>query len=154
MSDSLSATVIDNVLLLTISANGEDPELEDDDELELPRPPAVVAAAPPDAEDVDEPLLELEDADTSAVVPAETLSPGERDARDATVPLIGARSFVLASAVSALLTLAWAPSTAACAEATDPAGELTLCEPEPPEGVVLVVVAVVVVVDADSAALS
>ena len=146
MSDSLSATVMDIVLLLTISAKGDDVELEVADEPELPRLPAVVPAA----DDVDEPVPELEDADASPVVPADTLSPGERGSRDAIVPLIGAYSFVLESAVSALSRLACAPSTAAWAEATDPADELSLCELEPDDGVVVVEV----VVEADSAVLS
>jgi hypothetical protein len=46
MSDSLNATVIDIVLPLTISANGEAAEVDDADEPELPSPPAVVPAVP------------------------------------------------------------------------------------------------------------
>jgi hypothetical protein len=137
MSDSLNATVIVRELVLTISANAEleplDEPLDDEDPLEPPRlpavalPPAVALALLEDVPD-DEPLPDAVD-----VEPADTVSPGERLASETIVPLVGAVSLVFASAVSAFRTLAWAPYTAACAEAML-AGE----------GVVVVVVLVAV----------
>jgi hypothetical protein len=111
MSDSLKATVIVIVPVLTISANGELEPLEPGDELELPRLPAVAdppAAPPAPAPDevLDDELL-LEEAEV--VEPALTWSPGTRVASDTIVPLTGAYSFVSASACSALWTLASAP---------------------------------------------
>jgi hypothetical protein len=86
--------------------------LVEPDELE-PRLPAVLVEEP-----VDEPVVEPVDApDVPPVDPADTLSPVDRLATDATVPLIGAYSLVLLSAVWAVLTFACAVSTAACAVA-------------------------------------
>jgi hypothetical protein len=92
MSDSLKATVIDIELVLTISANGELelPEVEEEDELELPRPPAVVPPVPPVVVPVVDPVLEVLDVDAVPVEPAETESPGNRLASDTIVPVIGA----------------------------------------------------------------
>jgi hypothetical protein len=115
MSDSLNATVIVSVLVLTISAN---PELEplDEEDPEPPRLPAVAAPlAPlpePELEDVDELLEEL-----SEEPPLDTASPGVRLDSDAIVPLVGAYSLVLLTAVSAVCMAAWALYTAAWAEA-------------------------------------
>jgi hypothetical protein len=123
-SDSLKATVIVNVLELTISANGELVLVDDDpDEVELlePRLPAEVPEGAPvdEPDDAEVPVEPVDVADPEAfpVLPADTLSPGERLATDAIVPLIGAYSFVSLSAVCALSTLACALSTAACADA-------------------------------------
>jgi hypothetical protein len=126
MSDSLKATVIVILLVLTISANGEvEPvEVEEDEELELPRLPAVVAVGLLVEEVVDDPVPEVVDVDALEVEPADTESPGERFASDTIVPLIGAYSLVAASALLALLTLASALYTTACAEATVPAGDV------------------------------
>ena len=115
MSDSLNATVIVSVPVLTISANGElDPLL--DDELDPPRLPAVAAPParplPPDEELDDE--LEL---DALELEPADTESPGNRLAIEAIVPVVGAKSLVSLSAAWALFRLAWALNTDACAEA-------------------------------------
>jgi hypothetical protein len=147
-SDSLKATVIVMVLVLTISANGElEPvEVEEDEVPEPPRPPALAPAALPVEGLDDDPVLDVEDAEAEAleVAPADTESPGERLASDTIVPLIGAWSSVAESAVLALLTLASALYTAACAEATLPAEDVVLlelpaplvplpAEPEPPE---------------------
>ena len=113
-SDSLKATVIVILLVLTISANelelpevedelpeAELPEVEDEEVPEPPRPPAVVPEEPVAEEpDDEEPVDELE------VDPAETASPGERLASDTIVPLIEAYNFVRASAVLALCTFA------------------------------------------------
>jgi hypothetical protein len=82
------------------------------DELE-PRLPAVLVEEPVDEPDVDP----VDAPDVPPVDPAETLSPVDRLATDATVPLIGAYSLVLLSAVWAVLTFACAVSTAACAVA-------------------------------------
>jgi hypothetical protein len=102
MSDSLKATVIDIELVFTISANGElelpeleVPELElpvveEEDELEPPRLPAVVPLEPPVVELEDDPLLDVLDVGAAPVDPADTESPGERLASDTIVPVIGA----------------------------------------------------------------
>jgi hypothetical protein len=92
MSDSLKATVIVIVLVLTISANGEvEPaEFEADVELEPPRLPAVVPLGPFVEELDDDPLLGVVDVEALAVDPADTESPRERLASDTIVPLIGA----------------------------------------------------------------
>jgi hypothetical protein len=96
MSDSLNATVIVILPVLTMSANGEPellaveeeeagvPELEDDVP-EPPRPPAVVPEEPAVEEPDDE-----DPADELDVAPAETASPGERLASETIVPLMGA----------------------------------------------------------------
>jgi hypothetical protein len=97
MSDSLNATVIVNSWRLTISANAE-LELLDDEE--PPRPPAVTPEVELD-EELDDELVD----DALDVVPAETESPGSRLASDTIVPLVGARSFVSASALLALCRL-------------------------------------------------
>lgn len=103
MSDSLNATVIVIELALTISAKAE-LEL---DELELPRLPALelppVAPVPP-AELEPEPDEELLEA--LVVEPPDTVSPGEALDSDTTVPLVGAYSFVFATAISAVCTFA------------------------------------------------
>jgi hypothetical protein len=136
MSDSPSATVIVIDLVLTISANGELELLllvEDDDELEPPRLPAVVPpVVPPVVEVEEEPLPAALDVEALDVDPADTVSPGERLESDTIVPLIGAYSFVSESAVLALLTLASALYTAAWAEATVPAGEVELLPADEP----------------------
>jgi hypothetical protein len=86
--------------------------LVEPDELE-PMLPAVLVEEP-----VAEPEVEPVDApDVPPVDPAETLSPVDTLATDATVPLIGAYSLVSLSAVWAVLTFACAVSTAACAVA-------------------------------------
>jgi hypothetical protein len=122
-SDSLNATVIVIVRVLTISANGE-LELPDDEEDELevvePRLPAVAPEEPVvgDADEAEVPLeLDVPDADALPVVPADTVSPGDTLARDTIVPLFGAYSLVLLSAACAVSTFACALSTAAWAEA-------------------------------------
>jgi hypothetical protein len=81
MSDSLNATVIVSVCVLTISANEEADELALD-ELEPPRLPAL---EPVELEDE---LPEL--SDVEAVEPADTESPGTNPCKDTIVPLIGA----------------------------------------------------------------
>lgn len=78
-----------------------------------PRLPAVLMEEPVDEPDVDP----VDAPDVLPVDPAEMLSPEDRLATDATVPLVGAYSLVLLSAVWAVLTLASAVSTAACAVA-------------------------------------
>jgi hypothetical protein len=92
MSDSLNATVICRLPVSTISANGElelDP-LDDDDEPDPPRLPAVAALPeaprPLPVEELDEEL------GLAAFVldPADTESPGTRSASEAIVPLVGA----------------------------------------------------------------
>ena len=105
MSDSLKATFIAIELVLTISAKAELelPEDEEDEELEPPRLPAAVAPA----EEPDEvPLPDVVDGDAAEVEPADTALPADRLESDTIVPLIGAYSLVLVSAVWALLTLA------------------------------------------------
>jgi hypothetical protein len=91
MSDSLKATVIVIVLVLTISANGdaEAPEAEEDEELAPPRLPALVPPPPLGDELEDDPLLDVVDFEALDVDPAETESPGAREATDTIVPLIG-----------------------------------------------------------------
>jgi hypothetical protein len=92
MSDSLKATVIVIVLVLTISTNGEvEPaEVEEDEELEPPRLPAADPVGLLVEELDDDPLLEVVDVEALEVDPADTESPGERFASDTIVPLIGA----------------------------------------------------------------
>jgi hypothetical protein len=129
-------------LVLTISANGEVelPEVDEDDEdePEPPRLPAVAPAVVPVVDLPEDPLPDVVDVEALEVDPGDTESPGERLASDTIVPLTGAYSLVAASAVSALLTLASALYTAACAEAIVPAGEVGLLElPEPLEPVPL-----------------
>jgi hypothetical protein len=122
MSDSLNATVMDMVLVLTISAK---PELLVDDELlELPRLPEVpvlLAFVPVPAEPVPDPLepelpelLALEELE--ALLP-EMSSPGLVDSSETTVPLAGAYRRVSSSAAWALRRLSRALSTDAWAEA-------------------------------------
>jgi hypothetical protein len=93
MSDSLKETVIVIVLVLTICTNGEllvddeDVLVEPEEPVELePMLPAVLVEAPVDEPDVDP----VDAPDVPPVDPAETLSPADRLASDATVPLIGA----------------------------------------------------------------
>jgi hypothetical protein len=78
------------LLVLTISASGELelPELEDGEELEPPRLPAVAPVWPPADEAEEDPVVE--DARALEVDPAETGSPGKRLARETIVPLMGA----------------------------------------------------------------
>ena len=99
-SDSLNATVIVSDLVLTISTNGELELPDEDDEPEVvePRFPAEVPEEPveeePDEAEVPLDPLEVLDPEALPVVPADTVSPGERLASEATVPLIGAYSLV------------------------------------------------------------
>ena len=86
--------------------------------------------------------------------PAETLSPGERLASDAIVPLIGAYSFVPSSAFCALFTLARALSTAACADAMLAAEGVVVLDPLVPEPPLDDPVEPLVVEEPDSALLS
>jgi hypothetical protein len=109
MSDSLSATFIVIELVLTISAKAElePPEDEEEDEEEdEPVPPRLPAAVPPVEVPDDVPLPDVVDVEAVEVEPADTALPGERLESDTIVPLMGASSLVLASAVLALLTLA------------------------------------------------
>jgi hypothetical protein len=141
------------VLVLTISANGELALPDDEDEVEVPEPrlpaddPEAPAAEDPDADEVS---LDVPVVEAFPVDPADTVSPGERPASDAIVPLIGAYRFVSLSAVCALSTLACAESTAACAVAMLAAEDVVLLElaPDPP------VVEPVLVEEPDSALLS
>jgi hypothetical protein len=101
------------VPVLTISAKEE---LEDEDEEEelLPRLPAVVLPPAP------EPEFPVDDEPPVAPLPPDTAvteSPEIRLDSDTTVPVAGAWSWVLASALSAFWRLTWALYTAACAEA-------------------------------------
>jgi hypothetical protein len=104
-----------SVLVFTISANPElDPEPELD-EPDPPRLPAVVPVLDPLPEEPDDPLdEELPDP------PADTASPAVRLESEAIVPLTGAYSLVLVTAVSAVCTPASAEYTAAWAEAMLP----------------------------------
>jgi hypothetical protein len=122
MSDSLKATFIIIVPVLTISAKDE-PELPDVEDVELPEaelpelealapePPRLPAVAPVEPLD-DEPDEEVP-PDEPDVDPADTESPGERLASETIVPLIGAYSLVSARAVLAVCTPASALYTAA-----------------------------------------
>jgi hypothetical protein len=100
-------------LVLTISPNAE-PEPPEDDEPEPPRLPADELPVPP-------PLPLPPDDELAAaaldVEPPETVSPGEALDSDTIVPLVGANSLVLSSAICALCTAACALSTDACADA-------------------------------------
>jgi hypothetical protein len=111
MSDSLNATVIVIVLVLTISANAvlvpldvaDEPVDAADEPLELPEPPRLPELALP--------VLLLEAVEPVVLVPvppADTESPGERLASDTIVPLVGADREVSESAVSAFCTVNWA----------------------------------------------
>jgi hypothetical protein len=124
MSDSLNATVIVSVLVLTISANADVVELLDD-ELE-PRLP-LVALAPllddPDELDPEPLVVEL------PVLLAVTVSPRERLSSETTVPTVGEYSLVSASAVLALSTDSSALYTDACADAMLDADEVVLVAP-------------------------
>ncbi len=81
-----------------ISANPE--PLDDDDELELPRPPAVLADDPlapvPDDPDADEPEPEEFEELVLEFEPADTSSPGLVLWSDTIVPVAGAYSRVSA----------------------------------------------------------
>ena len=111
-----------------------DDQLEPVDEplLEPPRLPLVVAPVEllleSDVEAVEEELL-------LDVLDPETASPGETSCTFTTVPDAGAYSLVCASAVLAVVSVAWALSTCAWAEATSLASvsgsEVVVCE-EPP----------------------
>jgi hypothetical protein len=116
-----------NVSVLMISANPE--PLEDPEPLEEFEPPRLPAVVPVPPEALE--LLE-EDDDEFPDPPLDTASLGVRLDSDAIVPLTGAYSLVLVTAVSALCTPAWAEYTAAWAEAMLPG-----------DGVVVVVVGVV-----------
>jgi hypothetical protein len=110
MSDSLNATVIVSELVLTISANPELEPLEEEDEEEDPEPPRLPAVeAPPAPAPLPE---ELDDEDElfeePPELPADTESPGVKLESEAIVPLVGAYSLVLLTAISALCTAAWA----------------------------------------------
>jgi hypothetical protein len=97
-----------SVFVLMISAK-LDPDPEELEEPEPPRLPAVVPV-------LDEPFEEdeaLEDDEELPDPPPETASPGVRLDSEAIVPLTGAYSLVLFTAVSALCTPAWAEYTAA-----------------------------------------
>src|SRR5450755_4281767 len=108
MSDSLKATVIVILDVLTISTRPELLVLA----LVLPRLPALVVAVVEPA--LLAPALELE---PELLDELDTWSPGEMLCTNTTVPLAGAYRWVSWSAVSAVVTLACAPSTEACAEA-------------------------------------
>jgi hypothetical protein len=119
MSDSLKATVIVSVSVLMISANPELVLLDEDDP-EPPRLPAVEVPPVPDVPLPDEPEPEDDDDELDEddpEPPAETVSPGVRLEREAIVPLTGAYSLVLLTAISAVWTAACALYTAAWAEA-------------------------------------
>jgi hypothetical protein len=109
MSDSLNATVIVSLPELMISAKPV--LLDDDDVLDPPRLPALVVPVPALALAA---VLEL----AALLEPLEeTLSPGEMSSTDTTVPVAGAYRCVSSRAVSAVWTVASAPSTEASAEA-------------------------------------
>ena len=134
-SDSLKATVILIVPVLTICANAELEPEEDEEDVEVlapPRPPVLAAEEPP-LEDPEEEAPLLADVVAFVLEPAETPSPGVRLASEAIVPLIGAYSFVPLSAVWALFTFARELSTAACAEAMLAAEDVLVLEPFVPE---------------------
>jgi hypothetical protein len=143
MSDSLNATVIVIVLVLTISANAElvplDAAAEPPDAADEPPDAADEPPEPPRLPELELPVplvVELEPELLVPVLPADTESPGERLASDTIVPLVGADRDVSESAVSAFCTANWALYTDACAEATLPAADVGLVEPpaeEPPE---------------------
>jgi hypothetical protein len=116
MSDSLKATVIVIEPVLTISTR---PELLDDEDELLLEPPRLPAVAPvPELDPEPDPELDPEPEPEPDPDPlAETVSPGETSATLTTVPVAGAYRRVSLSAFSAFLTVAWAPSTAAWAEA-------------------------------------
>jgi hypothetical protein len=103
------------LLVLTISTNGELVLPDEEDEVDVPEPPALPAVVPDELPEdpEDEVVLDVADVDALPVEPEDTESPGESPASDAIVPLIGAYSFVALSAVCALSTLACALSTAA-----------------------------------------
>lgn len=84
MSDSLNATVIVRVFVLMISANPE-LELEELDELEPPRLPAVTPDPLEEELEEDDPLEE----EPLEPLP-DTASPGVRLESEAIVPLTGA----------------------------------------------------------------
>jgi len=92
--------------VLTISANPELEPLEEDDP-EPPRLPAV--AAPPDPEPLPEPDDDEElPEELLEEPPPDTVSPGVRLESEAIVPLVGAYSLVLLTAISAVCTAACA----------------------------------------------
>jgi hypothetical protein len=95
-SDSLKATVIVSVWVLTISTN----PVDDDEPLELLlEPPRLPALLLPRLEELDDPLEPelLEALDP----PADTSLPGEIASTETTVPVLGAYRWVSCSAVSA-----------------------------------------------------
>jgi hypothetical protein len=123
MSDSLKATVIVSVLVLTISANAvlelEDPvEPAEPLELDPPRLPAVEVPPPdPDEADPEEPEPELELELDDEPLPAEIWSPTDTLASEAIVPDAGARSLVSARVCWAFCRLDSALYTEASADA-------------------------------------
>ena len=126
MSDSLSDTSIVNRCTFTRVMK---PELDDWllDELELALESAPRPLATEGEEPLELPLDEPEDPDEPAVM----LSP-TAPLTAATVPLVGATSFVAASAFSALVTVSFALSTPAAAAATDTVLPLDAPLPDPP----------------------
>jgi hypothetical protein len=102
MSDSLNATVIVSVWVLTISAKVVLDEEELDEEDDPPRLPELVVEVPDEDEpEEDEPVDVVDDDD-----PEDTASPGDRLSRETMVPLVGARKRVAASEIWAVRTLA------------------------------------------------
>ena len=127
-SDSLNATVIVNLCVLTISAKFALALLDDDDDDPVvPRLPAVVAPDPLAVAPLpEEPLLvELE------LDPEDTESPGDKLSSDTIVPLTGARNLVCLRAVFALCTLASALYIEACADAMLDAEDVVDVVPDP-----------------------
>jgi hypothetical protein len=86
MSDSLNATVIVSVPVLTISANGVLDPLPDDD----PLPPRLQAEVLPPALPDDEEDDEEDELEALALDPADTVSPAVKLASEAIVPPVGA----------------------------------------------------------------
>ncbi|MGH2871241.1 MAG: hypothetical protein ACRDL5_02130, partial [Solirubrobacteraceae bacterium] len=114
MSDSLKATVIVSSCVLAISTRPDELEDEAADEL-LPVAP-----------DPESPESELAPEPDPVLEPdpfADTASPELTSATETTVPEAGANSRVCDSAFWASRSVASAPSTAACADATPAASE-------------------------------
>jgi hypothetical protein len=84
MSDSLNATVIVSVLVLTISAKSVLVVELPDEELEEPRLPELVALVAP--EELEPELVELAEEPLLLEV---TVSPGERLSSETIVPTVG-----------------------------------------------------------------
>jgi hypothetical protein len=137
------------MVIVSVLISSANPELLDELELVLEEPRLAAATAPAKPppplpleldELEDDPLPEL----LAPLVVIE--SPGETLASEAIVPLVGAYSFVLASAVSALLTFASALSTDACAAAIAAGDGVVECVVVVAAGVVVVGVLVAGVV--------